>query len=448
MSSSSRGIAEKDVLAIFDELDEPGEPLGTNEVAEKIPCTFESAHVVLAILADRGEIESKRIGESRAWWRSPSTTGEISTRRLETERSRRLSTQERGRIEGILEVCPVSIVIVDPSGEITFANERAEETLGLEREEITRRTYRQPEWNIYYDDGTSIPVEEHPITRVLQQGTPEYGFEHWIRLPDGIERWLSSNSAPVVDAEGAIECIVVGFEDATHLKEREDKLTSEERRVLELHSEELFQPFLDVADGEFSIEVDDVVSLSDDTALHYITARGLPARALIDVFETRFGARDVRLLRSTDEMCHVEVQLEAPTVPILFDELGGRVTSLIRSRPGDAPFLAGELPGDISPRTVIRETRRLHPDVELVSQDLQYTPRVLHDVVDDALTDRQMDVLRTAYYGDYFETPRGSTGDELAVKLGVTRQTFNQHLRKGMNIVLEQLFEASGKEAR
>jgi len=32
--------------------------------------------------------------------------------------------------------------------------ERAEEMLGLERSEITSRTYKQPEWNIYYDDGT------------------------------------------------------------------------------------------------------------------------------------------------------------------------------------------------------------------------------------------------------------------------------------------------------
>lgn len=66
--------------------------------------------------------------------------------------------------------------------------ERAEEMLGLERSEITSRTYKQAEWNIYYDDGTPVPVDEHPITRVLKTRRPVYGFEHGIELPDGTER--------------------------------------------------------------------------------------------------------------------------------------------------------------------------------------------------------------------------------------------------------------------
>jgi len=40
--------------------------------------------------------------------------------------------------------------------------------LELERDEITSRTYRQPEWKIYYDDGTPVSEDEHPVTRVLR----------------------------------------------------------------------------------------------------------------------------------------------------------------------------------------------------------------------------------------------------------------------------------------
>jgi len=46
------------------------------------------------------------------------------------------------------------------------------------------------------------------------------------------------------------------------------------------------------------------------------------------------------------------------------------------------------------------------------------------------------------------ETPRKSIGDELAERLGITRQTFNRHLRLAENTVLEQLFEGSGKAVR
>jgi len=54
--------------------------------------------------------------------------------------------------------------------------------LELERDEITSRTYRQPEWKIYYDDGTPVSEDEHPVTRVLEKKEPDYGFEHWIDL--------------------------------------------------------------------------------------------------------------------------------------------------------------------------------------------------------------------------------------------------------------------------
>jgi len=63
----------------------------------------------------------------------------------------------------------------------------------------------------------------------------------------------------------------VGFEDTTRLKEREDKLTSDKRRVLELYSKQLFSPLLDVVDGDMRIDVDEVVRPQDGSVLQYIT---------------------------------------------------------------------------------------------------------------------------------------------------------------------------------
>jgi len=57
----------------------------------------------------------------------------------------------------------------------------------------------------------------------------------------------------------------------TRLKEREDKLTSDKRRVLELYSKQLFSPLLDVVDGDMRIDVDEVVRLQDGSVLQYIT---------------------------------------------------------------------------------------------------------------------------------------------------------------------------------
>ena len=449
MSGSNSDAIGGDILRVFDRLDDPCEPLATREIADRVGCSRRTAYAELRTLAESGKIASKRIGaRARAWWRPQSTTEQRSPEHApDSQPTPSANTWGRG-IERVIKPSPVGIVVVGPSGRISFANGRAQEVLGLERDEITSRTYRQPEWNIYYDDGTPIPEEEHPVTRVLERGEPDYGFEHWIELPDGTERWLSSNAAPVLNEQGDVAYAVVGFEDATDLKKREDTLTSDKRRLLELRSEQLFEPFLEEATGTVQIDVDEIVTLPDETALQYVTATGISAKTLADVFEHRFAVLDVRLLSSTEEHSRFEIHVEAPSVPLVFDSFGGTVTSLIRCDDDNAPVLTGELPGDVDPRAVLREAWQIYSDIELVSQELRYTPRLLHDVVKEELTDRQWMALRTAYWGSYFKTPRASSGDELADQLGVTRQTFNQHLRKAEQAVFELLFEASGKEAR
>ncbi len=139
-----------------------------------------------------------------------------------TQRKRR--EEKQALIERVFEISPVGLVVVEPSGKILFANDRAEDLLGLERGTITGRRYDQPEWNIFYEDGTPVPEAEYPVTRVLESGEPVFGFEHWIELADGTERWLSSNAAPILGDDGTVERVVVGLDDATRLKQREEHL--------------------------------------------------------------------------------------------------------------------------------------------------------------------------------------------------------------------------------
>jgi PAS domain S-box-containing protein len=139
-----------------------------------------------------------------------------------TQRKRR--KEKQALIERVFEISPVGLVVVEQSGEILLANDRAEDLLGLQRDEITGRRYDQPEWDIFYEDGTPIPESDHPVTQVLESGEPVFGFEHWIELADGTERWLSSNAAPVLGDDGTVERVVVGLDDATRLKQREEQL--------------------------------------------------------------------------------------------------------------------------------------------------------------------------------------------------------------------------------
>lgn len=124
-------------------------------------------------------------------------------------------------LDHVLETTPVGIVLLDAEGDITRANSRAEELLGLYRRKIGGKGYDHPDWDIWDEAGNPIPREDHPITRVFEAGETITGFTHGITLPDGSERWLSSNIAPIKTEDGHIEQIVVALEDVTLTKRLE-----------------------------------------------------------------------------------------------------------------------------------------------------------------------------------------------------------------------------------
>lgn len=64
-----------------------------------------------------------------------------------------------------------------------------------------------------------------------------------------------------------------------------------------------------------------------------------------------------------------------------------------------------------------------------------------HLAVEDSLTDRQLEVLQTAYNSGYFQSPRASTGEAIADSLGISQPTFAAHLRAAHRKLLPQLFE-------
>ena len=340
------------------------------------------------------------------------------------------------------EACPVGVVVIDSTGSIAYANDRAAETLGVPREDLVGRSYSPAEWSIHYDDGTPVSVEDHPATRVFESGDPVFGFEHWIERPDGAERWLSSNAAPLFDEDGAVEYVVVAFEDVTSLKRREKRLTSDHVRLLEFRADEAaVPPSLTVEDERTRIEIDSVVSLPDGTTVQYMGTSDLSASDFVTAIEEVPHYLDARLLSSVDGHHRIEAHSESGTVAHAFSALGGRPRAIIVEC--DEVRFRGELPGDVDHRQAADEIRRFHDTVELVSEELVYSPQLLYDVVADALTDRQLAALDAAYFSGYFDTPRTSTGDELADRFGVTRQTFNQHLRKAERTVFRHLFEKS-----
>ncbi len=73
---------------------------------------------------------------------------------------------------------------------------------------------------------------------------------------------------------------------------------------------------------------------------------------------------------------------------------------------------------------------------------VQTRQEVTH-AIDEALTDRQQEVLQTAYFNGYFKSPRERTGSEIAESLDISQATFNTHLRTALRKLVGLLYDAA-----
>ena len=108
---------------------------------------------------------------------------------------------------------------------------------------------------------------------------------------------------------------------------------------------------------------------------------------------------------------------------------------------------------ELSPGEDIRrisETIKLEFDADLAAKQQRErsvtTERDVRDALGDRLTDKQNAALRTAFFADYFESPRGSTAEEVAESLDITAPTLLYHLRAGQRKLLESFFQEGTHE--
>lgn len=196
------------------------------------------------------------------------------------------------------------------------------------------------------------------------------------------------------------------------------------------------------ADAELLVE--GLVPQGDEELLAYLTVEGAPPARLESVLAETEGATLSRIVEVQSESGTVELRLDARTALGTLSAHGAAVREAkFGPRRGRMEV---ELPPDEEIRRIATAvTRRF--DAEIVAKRQRQrdvtTAREFRDELREELTDRQETVLRTAFLADYFESPRGSTAEEVAQALDITGPTLLYHLRSGQRKLLEQFFETS-----
>ena len=143
--------------------------------------------------------------------------------RLELLREIELRAEAERRFASALETRHEGVVLHQQGGDIILCDSRAEQILGLSRDQMLGRTSVDPRWRTVHEDGCPFPGEAHPAMEVLATGRPQRDVIMGVHKPDGALTWISINAAPLIRAsEQRPYGVVVTFSDITERKNRED----------------------------------------------------------------------------------------------------------------------------------------------------------------------------------------------------------------------------------
>lgn len=194
---------------------------------------------------------------------------------------------------------------------------------------------------------------------------------------------------------------------------------------------------------ECRLSVTNVVPTADLGHLCHVEIEGATPAAVVEAFEGQQGVDHARVVRARGETGVVEVTVRSGPLSTLLAH-GGTVRSLAASD-GDATLLAETAP-DADVGVLVRDLEGTHEGTVFVAKRTltrdAATVTATNRAIEETLTDRQREVLTLAYHAGFFQSPRDSTGEELADALGIAAPTFYQHVRTAVQKLLALLVDA------
>ncbi|NCB41903.1 MAG: diguanylate cyclase [Clostridia bacterium] len=141
------------------------------------------------------------------------------TERISAEKD--LKTSEN-RFREVLQSLETGVVVHDMGSKIIDCNRRAEEMLGLSKQQLLGIDAIDPRWVFLSEAGVQIPHEEYPVTMVLNSREPIKEKILGVYDPNNATTtWVSTNGTPIYNQMGEIEEVVISFIDITERKNAE-----------------------------------------------------------------------------------------------------------------------------------------------------------------------------------------------------------------------------------
>ncbi|EAW36989.1 PAS domain S-box protein [Lyngbya sp. PCC 8106] len=150
------------------------------------------------------------------------TYEELEQRVRDLEASQTL--REQSHIDGLIESIQAGVVVHSRDGTVIRSNTTAQIMLGLTHEQMLGNELFDPAWIFLREDGSPMPVEEYPVSRVLKTKKPVHNLVVGIQRSNKVEPiWVLATAIPEFDENGHISQIVASFTDISSLKKSQEQ---------------------------------------------------------------------------------------------------------------------------------------------------------------------------------------------------------------------------------
>ncbi len=134
------------------------------------------------------------------------------------------------QLNKMLQILPEGFVTVDENGEIIYANEAAGHILGVYRDKITGEYYDDRKWQQIDEEGNPLPLEKLPLAITLNKKKALRAMVHGIMTRGGEKKWISVNTAPLLDRHGEMTGAIASFRDVSEIRKAENSLQQSEEK--------------------------------------------------------------------------------------------------------------------------------------------------------------------------------------------------------------------------
>jgi len=223
MSGETLSDGLRETLSAFDE---PGVPLTTPEVAERMGIGRRSTYNRLERLVDANRVDTKKVGaNARVWWRPvDGVSGADRSTCTDGDEPAKSGgdvppTDQHAAFESLVEgIDAYAVFTLDPEGNVRTWNAGAERIQGYEADEILRQHVS----TFYTDADREAGVPERNLeAAAIHESIEETG---WRVRADGSRFWATVTITAIYDDDGDLDGFAKLTRDMTEVKEREREL--------------------------------------------------------------------------------------------------------------------------------------------------------------------------------------------------------------------------------